>query len=149
MRNAMQKSLGYEIEILPIRSHRGVWVLRQNSHLFSFIGACSLQRPLQHQTRTQSLFMCFWGELRMEDRLRRAGSHGKVARKIASYLPMRSCAPQPNYQSPLTPKFFSRVFLVKKWKTSRKLEWNSFVCFTVDEVNCRKPANNSGRGKRA
>ena len=36
------------------------------------------------QTRTQSLFMCFWGERRLEVRLRRAGSHaGKVRRKVA------------------------------------------------------------------
>ena len=95
--------------IRPIRSHRGVWVSRQNSHLLSFIGACSLRRPLQHQTRIQSLFMCFWGERRLGDRLRRAGSHGKVGRKnrdaiFPSYLPMRSCAPQPNPQSSLTPK---------------------------------------------
>ena len=28
--------------------------------------------------------------------------------------------------------FSRRVFLVKKWKTSQKSEWNSFVCFIVD-----------------
>ena len=37
-------------------------------------------------------------------------------------------------------KRFSRsVFLIKKWKGSLKLEWNSFVCFTVGEENCREP----------
>ena len=37
-------------------------------------------------------------------------------------------------------KFFSKsFFLVKKCETSRKLEWNSFVCFIVDEYNCRQP----------
>ena len=29
--------------------------------------------------------------------------------------------------------FSRRVFLVKKRKTSQKFEWNSFVCFTVDQ----------------
>jgi len=29
--------------------------------------------------------------------------------------------------------FSRRVFLVKKWKTSQKLEWNSFVYFSLDE----------------
>ena len=29
--------------------------------------------------------------------------------------------------------FSRRVFLVKKWKTSQKSEWNSFVCFIVDQ----------------
>ena len=33
-----------------------------------------------------------------------------------------------------TRKVFLEVFFSwKKWKTSRKLEWNSFVCFTVGE----------------
>ena len=52
-----------------------------NSRLLSLIGARSLQRPLQHQTRTQSLFICFWGERTLGVRLRRTGSHGKVGRK--------------------------------------------------------------------
>ena len=76
---------------------------------FIFYRRLQLAAPLQHQTRTQSLFMCFWGERRLGDRLRRAGSHGKVGRKnrdaiFPSYLPMRSSAPQPNPQSSLTTK---------------------------------------------
>ena len=27
------------------------------------------------------------------------------------------------------------------------MEWNSFVCFTVDKENGREPVNNSGKGK--
>ena len=45
-------------------------------------------------------------------------------------------------------KFFSKCFCrIKKWKTSRKLEWNSFVCFTVDEVNCREPSKQQRKWK--
>ena len=43
--------------------------------------------------------------------------------------------------------FSRRVFLVKKWKTFRKLEWNNFVCFTVHKENCREPAKQSRKGK--
>ena len=43
--------------------------------------------------------------------------------------------------------FSPRVFRVKKWKTSRKLEWNSFVYFSVDEQNCSKPAKQQRKGK--
>ena len=44
------------------------------------------------QTRTQSLFMCFWGERRLWVRLRRARSHGRVGRKnsVASEMTTKS-----------------------------------------------------------
>ena len=38
-----------------------------------------------------------------------------------------------------TRKVFLEEFLIKKWKASLKLEWNSFVCFTFGEENCREP----------
>ena len=31
------------------------------------------------------------------------------------------------------------------WKTSRQLEWYGFVCFAVDEENCREPAKQQRR----
>ena len=34
--------------------------------------------------------------------------------------------------------FSRRVFLIKEWKASLKLEWNSFVYFTFGEENCRE-----------
>ena len=43
--------------------------------------------------------------------------------------------------------FSQRVFLIKKWKTSWKLEWNSFVYFSVNEGNCREQAKQQQRGK--
>ena len=71
-------------------------------------GVARREADLTAQTRTQSLFMCFWGERRLGIRLRRAGSHRKVQlfflRIFPSYLPMRPRAPQPNPQSSLTPK---------------------------------------------
>ena len=36
--------------------------------------------------------------------------------------------------------FSQRVFLVKKVKHISEMEWNSFVCFTVDKENCGEPA---------
>ena len=44
-------------------------------------------------------------------------------------------------------KFFSKRFLIKKRKTSWKLEWNSFVYFSVDEGHCSEPAKQQQRGK--
>ena len=43
-----------------------------------FAVADSVSDSLEGQTRTQSLFMCFWGERRLGVRLRGARSHGKV-----------------------------------------------------------------------
>ena len=34
--------------------------------------------------------------------------------------------------------FFQRVFLLKKVKNILEFESNSFVCFVVDEENCRE-----------
>ena len=36
--------------------------------------------------------------------------------------------------------FSQRVFLLKKMKNISEMEWNSFVCFTVDKENCKGPA---------
>ena len=36
--------------------------------------------------------------------------------------------------------FTQRVFLAKKVKNISEMEWNSFVCFTVDKENGREPA---------
>ena len=47
-----------------------------------------------------------------------------------------------------TRKVLLEVFFSwKKWKTSRKLEWNSFVCFTVGEENYRESAQQQLKGK--
>ena len=43
-----------------------------------FAVADSVSDSHEGQTRTQSLFMCFWGERRLGVRLRSARSHGKV-----------------------------------------------------------------------
>ena len=49
----------------------------------------------------------------------------------------------------LNEKSFSRrVFLIKKWKASLKLEWNGFVCFTFDEENCREPTKQQQKRKK-
>ena len=44
--------------------------------------------------------------------------------------------------------FSRRVFLVKKGKTSQKLERNSFVYFSFDEENCREPAKQQRNGEK-
>ena len=42
--------------------------------------------------------------------------------------------------------FPQRVFLAKKVKNFSEMEWNSFVCFTVDRENGREPANKQWKG---
>ena len=39
-----------------------------------------------------------------------------------------------------------RVFLAKKVKNISEMEWNSFVCFTVDKENGREPAKQHQKG---
>ena len=43
--------------------------------------------------------------------------------------------------------FTQRVFLAKKVKNIPEMEWNSFVCFTVDEENGRELAKQQRKGK--
>ena len=43
--------------------------------------------------------------------------------------------------------FTQRVFLGKNVKNISEMEWNSFVCFTVDKENGREPAKQQRKGK--
>ena len=43
--------------------------------------------------------------------------------------------------------FTQRVFLAKKVKKISEMEWNSFVCLTVDEKTVESRRNNNGKGK--
>ena len=43
--------------------------------------------------------------------------------------------------------FTQRVFLAKKVKNIPEMEWNSFICFTVDEENGRELAKQQRKGK--
>ena len=43
--------------------------------------------------------------------------------------------------------FLIEFFLVKKVKNISEMEWNSFVCFTVDKENCGEPAKQQRKGK--
>ena len=43
--------------------------------------------------------------------------------------------------------FTQRVFLAEKVKNISEMEWNSFVCFTVDKENGREPAKQQRKGK--
>ena len=43
--------------------------------------------------------------------------------------------------------FDQRVFLAKKVKNISEMEWNSFVCFTVDTENGREPVKQQREGR--
>ena len=43
--------------------------------------------------------------------------------------------------------FLKEFFLVKKVKNISEMEWNSFVCFTVDKENRGEPAKQQRKGK--
>ena len=43
--------------------------------------------------------------------------------------------------------FTQRAFLATKVKNISEMEWNSFVCFTVDKENGREPAKQQRKGK--
>ena len=43
--------------------------------------------------------------------------------------------------------FTQRVLFAKKVENISEMEWNSFVCFTVDKENGREPAKQQQKGK--
>ena len=43
--------------------------------------------------------------------------------------------------------FLKEFFLVKKVKSVLEMEWNSFVCFTVDKENCGEQPTQQRKGK--
>ena len=43
--------------------------------------------------------------------------------------------------------FTQRVFLVKKVRNILEMEWNSFVCFTVDKENGRESGKRKGKNR--
>ena len=60
-----------------------------------------------------------------------------------SRLFLQLAAPLPTHS---TRKVFLEEFFVKKVKNI--LEWNSFVCFTIDKENCREPVKQQRKGER-
>ena len=64
-------------------------------------------------------------------------------------IPAFYCSLQRRFENTFNEKSFTqRVFLAKKVKNVSEMEWNRFVCFTVNKENGREPAKkNSGRGK--
>ena len=68
-----------------------------------------------------------------------------LAKIPAFYRPLQLAAP---HAVALCRQSTIKVFLVKKSeKHLGKLEWNSFLCFTVNEENCREPAKQQRKGK--
>ena len=67
--------------------------------------------------------------------------------KIPAFNRRLQCPLQRRFADIQRGKFFSKIFSgKKKWNTSRKLEWNSFVCLSMKK-NVESRQNNSGRGK--
>ena len=64
------------------------------------------------------------------------------APKFPPFIAACSAAPHTFNEKSFTP----RVFLPKKVKNISEMEWNSFVCFTVDKENGRERAKQQPKG---
>ena len=62
-------------------------------------------------------------------------------------IPAFYCSLQRRFAHIQRKSFTQRVFLAKKVKNISEMEWNSFVCFTVDKENGREPAKQQRKGK--
>ena len=61
-------------------------------------------------------------------------------------IPAFYCSLQRRFAHIQRESFTQRVFLAKKVKNISEMEWNSFVCFTVDKENSREPAKQQRKG---
>ena len=61
-------------------------------------------------------------------------------------IPTFYCSLQRRFAHIQREKFTQRVFLAKKVKNISEMEWNSFVCFTVDKENGRERAKQQPKG---
>ena len=61
--------------------------------------------------------------------------------------PQRCVSFAPKFPPFIIKVFLKEFFLAKKVKNILEMEWNSFVCFTVDKENCGKPAKQQRKGK--
>ena len=61
-------------------------------------------------------------------------------------IPACHCSLQRHFAHIRRETFYSRVFLAKKVKNISEMEWDSFVCFTVDKENGREPAKQQRKG---
>ena len=67
---------------------------------------------------------------------------------FAPKFPPFYCSSQRRFAHIRGEKFFLKeFFLVKKVKNISEIEWNSFVCFTVDKKNCGELAKQQRKGK--
>ena len=97
------------------------------------------------KSESQMMFFHMWEKWYVQSELTEVcESHAK----IPAFYRHLQC---PHFASALQTfnkkSFSQRDFLIKKQKTSWKLEWNSFVYFSVDEENCREPTKQQRRGK--
>ena len=64
-------------------------------------------------------------------------------------IPAFNCSLQRHFAHIQREKFYSKsFFFAKKVKNISEIEWNSFVCFTVDKENGSKPAKQQRKGKK-
>ena len=61
-------------------------------------------------------------------------------------IPAFYCSLQRRFAQIQRESFTQRVFLAKKLKNISEMEWNSFVCFTVDKENGREPVKQQQKG---
>ena len=61
-------------------------------------------------------------------------------------IPASYCSFQRLFAHIQRESFTQRVFLAKKVKNISEMEWNSFVCFTVDKKNGIEPAKQQRKG---
>ena len=64
-------------------------------------------------------------------------------------IPAFYCSLQRRFAHIQRKKFYSKSFSdqAKKVKNISEMEWNSFVCFTVDKENCRELVKQQRKGK--
>ena len=87
----------------------------------------------RNDTFNQNLERCFFTREKNDTSNQKPQRCVSFAPKFSSFIVDRSAASHTFNEK----SFTQRVFLTKKVKNISEMEWNSFICFTVDKENGR------------
>ena len=97
----------------------------------------------KNDTSNQNRKQCFFTCEKNDTSNQKPQRCGSLAPKFLPYITAGSAASHTFNEKSFTRRFF----LVKKVKNVSEMEWNSFVCFTVDKENTRELAKQQRKGK--
>ena len=98
----------------------------------------------KHDTSNQNREQCFFTCEKNDTSNQKPQRRVSFAPEFPTFLAACQAPPRTHSRRKV---FLKEFFLVKKVKNVSEMEYNSFVCFTVDKENCGEPSKQQWKGK--